>query len=132
VIIERKRYSVAVHHRMVASAAVVAEIARVVEGLRASSELRVRAGKKVFELEPAVDWNKGRALRWIADTLAAGGPARPFVVYVGDDETDEDAFAGLAGDGAGVRVGEVVASSLADYRVADPGAVRELLRRLAP
>ena len=127
VIVERKRYSVAVHYRLVESDAVAAEIARVVDALRANTGLRRRAGKKVFELEPAVDWDKGRALRWLVDVLAAAGADRPFVVYAGDDETDEDAFAALAGDGAGVRVGEVVASSLADYRVADPADVQALL-----
>ena len=129
VLVERKRYSIAVHYRLVASDAVVAEVARVVEGLRASSGLRRRAGKKVLELEPAVDWNKGRALRWLVDVLPPGAE-RPFVIYAGDDETDEDAFAALAGDGAGVRVGETIASSLADYRATDPAEVRALLVHL--
>ena len=131
VIIERKRYSVAVHYRLVESEAVVAEVARAVETMRATTGLRLRAGKKVFELEPAVDWDKGRALRWLADVLEAEIRARAFVIYIGDDETDEDAFAGLAGDGAGVRVGEPISTTLADYYIEDPAAVRGLLQQLA-
>jgi trehalose-6-phosphatase len=54
-------------------------------------------------------------------------PETHFVLYIGDDVTDEDAFAALAGDGVGVLVGGAVSASLADYRVDSPEAVRVLL-----
>ena len=107
VIIERKRFSVAVHYRQVESPTVIDEVARTVEAVRAATPLRKRAGKMVFELEPAVDWNKGRALTWLVDVMQLA-PARTFAVYIGDDETDEDAFAALEGEGAGIRVGDEI------------------------
>jgi alpha,alpha-trehalase len=131
VLIERKRFSVAVHFRQVGSQSVIHQVARAVESVRQQTSLRKRTGKKVLELEPAVDWDKGRALRWLIDVLPAVTPERSFLVYIGDDETDEDAFAVLEGAGAGVRVGAEVTTSLADYRLADPREVRALLGKLA-
>lgn len=113
VLIERERYSVAVNYRQVQSESVVERIERAVDGIREQTGLRMRAGKKVFELEPAVDWDKGRTVQWLTDVLEAGEPERPVVIYVGDDEADEDAFAALADGGIGVRVGGEVTTSLA-------------------
>jgi trehalose 6-phosphate phosphatase len=53
------------------------------------------------------------------------------VLYVGDDETDEDAFRALAVGGIGIRVGPAVMSTRADYRLAGPEDVRVLLGWLA-
>jgi trehalose 6-phosphate phosphatase len=52
--------------------------------------LRTHWGRKVLEVRPAVDIDKGRGIRRLlrdADLKAA--------VYVGDDRTDIDAFEGL-------------------------------------
>ncbi len=131
VIIERKRFSVAVHYRQVASASAVDQIDGAVESVHRETSLRRRWGKKVFELEPAVDWDKGRALLWLMDALPRVDRERTFVVYAGDDETDEDAFAAIEGRGAGVRVGSELTRSLADYRLEGPAEVQELLDELA-
>src|SRR5690606_10253433 len=97
--------------------------------LHTTTCLRKRRGKQVTELEPDVDWDKGRAVRWMLEVLELD-PSRPFVVYVGDDETDADASAALAGLGAGIRVGLPLTRSLADYHLRDPEQVGELLRWL--
>lgn len=131
VIIERKRFSVAVHYRQVKSPSVIAHVQEAVEHVRQKTGLRRRKGKMVLELEPSVDWDKGRALRWLIDVLPTAAPPRSLVIYVGDDETDEDAFSALRGDGVGVRVGDEITTSLADYRLADPDEVRLFLRALA-
>ncbi|HSH00587.1 MAG TPA: trehalose-phosphatase, partial [candidate division Zixibacteria bacterium] len=46
-------------------------------------------------------FHKGLAI----ETLAAEEPGDPFIVYVGDDETDEDAFKALRSNGFGIKVG---------------------------
>jgi trehalose-phosphatase len=130
VIVERKRYSVAAHYRQVDSESVVKQVERAVDSIREKTGLRKRTGKKVFELEPAVDWDKGRALQWLIDVLPTGHHETSFVIYVGDDETDEDAFAALAGAGAGIRVDNEITTSLADYHLEDPGEVGRLLQLL--
>lgn len=130
VILERKRFSLAVHHRRVGDPELVEAVRQSVDCvLHTTTCLRKRLGKQVIELEPDVDWDKGRAVRWMLEVLELD-PSRTFVVYVGDDETDEDAFAALAGLGAGIRVGLPLTRSLADYHLRDPEQVGELLRWL--
>ena len=126
VIIERKRFSVAVHYRRVHDRSLRKRVQREVAEVHHGSGLRLRSGKEVLELEPDVRWNKGYALRWLMDVMDLD-PVTHFVIYAGDDVTDEDAFGALAGDGLGVVVGDEVSSSLADYRLEDPAQVRELL-----
>ncbi|MEX1034146.1 MAG: trehalose-phosphatase [Cellvibrionaceae bacterium] len=129
VVIERKRFAVAVHYRKVRSDVAIQQVKRVVDGVLADTHLRKRLGKKVLELEPAVDWDKGHAVEWLMET-AEIDPRRVLVIYIGDDETDEDVFAALAGKGLGVRVGEEISTSLADYYLAEPTEVQTLLQRI--
>lgn len=79
-------------------------------------------GKKVMELRPK-GMSKGTAVR----KVAAGFPGRT-PIYLGDDVTDEDAFAALAYvDGAiPVKVGD--GDTRAQYRLSGPSAVVEYLR----
>lgn len=93
-------------------------------------DLRATGGKKVLELRPAIDWHKGRALDMLLHRLGQGGRYLP--IYVGDDETDEDAFRAVAGSGIGVRVGDPAAPSDAAYSLADTDEVERFLRSLRP
>jgi trehalose-phosphatase len=128
-VVERKRFSVAAHYRMVAAAEADRVRHAAEDVLAASDLLHARAGKKVVELVPAIDWDKGRAVAWLLDALEVD-PDDTLVVYIGDDETDEDAFRALAGRGLGIHVGDAVSDTLGDYRLADPAAVQEFLRSL--
>lgn len=129
-LVEDKRFSLAVHYRQVEDAAQVAELERRVDEVLANHASLVKAaGKKVFELRPALAWDKGKALLWL---LEATGQTEAFPVYVGDDVTDEDAFRALAerGRGLSVLVAEEARPSGAAYAVRDPAAVAALLARL--
>lgn len=130
--VERKRFAVAVHLRRVAPVdhgrveGVVAAVAARYPTLRRTS------GKQVRELRPDLDWDKGRAVRWL---LGALGLDRDDVVplYLGDDETDEDAFRALAerGRGVGILVGAHGGRTAARYGLRDPGEVQVFLTALA-
>jgi trehalose-phosphatase len=128
--LERKRFSVAVHWRHVEEAR-LSEVERVVgEVLARHSRLRRSGGKKVFEVQPDIDWHKGRAVEWLLRTLGLEGEG-VLPVYVGDDLTDEDAFAALKGRGLSVVVrGEVERPTAADYALADVEEVRQFLELL--
>lgn len=126
VLFERKRFSLAVHHRMIEDPEDVGRVERAVDAALVGTHLRRREGKRVIELLPDIEWDKGRALRWILEVQGLD-PHRTFPIHIGDDETDEDAFAALAGIGAGIRVGSPVASTLAEWYVRDPDEVAELL-----
>jgi trehalose-phosphatase len=129
-LIEPKRFAVSIHFRLVDERA-IPQIERAVDDAAAALPgLRKAHGKKLFELRPDIDWDKGRALLWLLDAL---GLDRPDVVplYIGDDLTDEDAFAAVAGRGVGILVTEEPRDTAAEYSLRDTGEVRELLERLA-
>ncbi len=131
--IERKRASVAVHYRR-ATAADEARVGELVRTLLAErpDDLKLTPGKKVFELQPRVDWHKGAAVRYLLDVLGLSGP-EDVPLYLGDDVTDEDAFRALAGIGIGIYVGdpgELDRDTAADFTVDDVDQVGELLDRL--
>ena len=94
---------------------------RVLRLLRPALEARVlalRTGKAVLEVRPAIKWDKGSALRWIVDHMGLSRSASGmFPVYIGDDETDEDAFRALGATGLGILVGCERLSSAAHYYV---------------
>lgn len=127
--VEDKRFSVAVHHREVA-AADVPYVERVVDGVvRAPPGLRKTLGKKVFEVRPEVEWDKGRAVLWLIERL---GLEDAVPLYVGDDVTDEDAFRALASRGVAVLVSETPMPTAASWSLQDVDEVEALLRRLTP
>ena len=128
VLIERKPYSVAVHYRHVAAPARSA-VSRAIDAVLAvQSSLRPIVGKQVSELRPRLDWDKGRAIFWLLETLELDA-ADTQPVYLGDDETDEDAFRALrARDvGVGIVVAERERPTAAHYRLADPAEVQRFL-----
>jgi len=129
-VIERKRFSVAAHFRMVDPPAADRVTEAAAEALAATEGLQARHGKKVVELLPDIDWDKGRAVGWLLEALDVD-PAAQLVLYLGDDQTDEDAFLALAGRGLGIHVGPEVSDSLADLRLEDPAAVADFLAELA-
>jgi alpha,alpha-trehalase len=127
--LERKRFALAIHYRQVADAD-VDRVESAVDGARdLYPKLRKTGGKKVFELRPDIDWDKGRALRWLLAKLGLDGPDI-LPIYIGDDLTDEDAFRAVRDGGLGVLVAEHAQSSAADYRLRDTQGVARLLRRL--
>lgn len=124
VLIEDKGASVAVHWRL----ALAPEAERAEAMVRAAAaalgpDYRLQLGKAVGEIVPA-QATKAHAIRALMARAPYAG-RRP--VFLGDDRTDEIAFASIAEDGGvAVRVGE--GETLAARRLADPAAVRALLR----
>ncbi|QDG50287.1 trehalose-phosphatase [Persicimonas caeni] len=129
-LLERKRYSLAVHYRQVANKDVPTVEKHVDQVVDHISELRKTHGKKVYDLQPNIDWDKGKAVDWLLDKLGlAGDDVVP--MYIGDDVTDEDAFRALEGRGITLAVQDVAKPTAADYRLADPDAVKRFLDNLA-
>lgn len=96
---ERKGLAVSFHYRRAEDeAAAVVELERLAEHARAAG-LRARFGRKVLEVLPPIDANKGTAVRRL---LADSNLHRALVA--GDDTTDLDAFRALDGLELAVRV----------------------------
>lgn len=132
--LEPKRFAVAVHHRRTPPERhdeVEDAVARVADE---AHQLRRSGGKEVLELRPDLDWDKGRALLWVLTELGRDGP-ETLPVYLGDDLTDEDAFAALREHGSGlglvVRGEDDDRVTAADYVIADVEATTEVLDRLS-
>jgi trehalose 6-phosphate phosphatase len=123
VTIENKFFSVAVHYRQ--SPAKGAARERTLEIAEGLSGLRIINGKDVVNLVPAGASNKGTALESLRERVGCVSS-----VYVGDDETDEDAFA-LEDSGRvlGIRV-EPLESSRASFFIRDQESIDDLLRSL--
>lgn len=129
-LLERKRFGLAVHFRMVAPGGEVAVERAVDAALRGRPRLEKRHGKKVFELLPAIAWDKGAAVQWLREAFGWAG-AETMSMYIGDDVTDEDAFRVLRNDGVGIVVSDVARSTAAHYRLNDPQQVAQFLNSLA-
>ncbi|MEV6391506.1 trehalose-phosphatase [Nocardia xishanensis] len=128
-LVEHKRFAVAVHHRNVAAGDVGGVVAAVHEVGHAAG-LRVTHGRRVTELRPDVDWDKGAALRWILRHLGL----RVSPIYLGDDLTDEDAFDAVETDGIAIVVRHTESGdrhTAAGFAVTGPREVRRFLERLA-
>jgi len=93
--------------------------------------LRARFGRKVLELLPPIEANKGTAVRSL---LEERGLQR--ALYAGDDTTDLDAFEAVGELELGVRIAVASAESpralreAADVVVGSPTELVELLRTL--
>ena len=129
-LVERKRFSLAIHYRRVPDASFDTVRAAVERVHDMQAELRLSHGKKLFELQPDIDWDKGRALEWLMRRLGLSSTDH-VVVYIGDDVTDEDAFRALERDGVGIVVSAVPVCTRAAYRLEDPAAVRRFLECVA-
>jgi trehalose-phosphatase len=120
--LEVKPASVAVHTRT-APAEVTERVREAVLGGPATWDgIQVTEGKAVIELS-VVPTNKGLALDSLRSQLGASA-----VMFLGDDVTDENAFAHLHGPDVGVKVG--FGDTRAKHRVADPVEVAKLLAML--
>jgi len=87
---------------------------------------KMASGKKVLEIRPNINFNKGKAVKEILKTF----PSQQLLpIYLGDDQTDEDAFRVLKGQGISVFVGMGKLSSGADFFLKSPDEVQEFLFR---
>jgi len=124
--VEPKGAAVAIHYRL--APALGPDVIAFAESLMAEAPgWHAMAGKMVVELKPAgVD--KGAALdRFLAVSPFAG--RRPLAL--GDDVTDEDAFAAaLRHGGAAIQVGDRE-PTVATHRLTDPAAARAWIAALA-
>jgi trehalose 6-phosphate phosphatase len=127
--LERKHFSVAAHYRNVGQEDAF-KVALAVDAVAEKHrELRRINGKKVYELLPDIDWNKGRAVLWLLETLELErGNAMP--IYIGDDRTDEDAFRALEKRGVGILVSEQPQVTAANYALRNPEEVERFLEEL--
>lgn len=131
VFVEDKHWTFSVHYRG-AGGTLVPALRAAIDAVAGENGLRVTEGKKVFEVRPPVAVDKGTAVYRLARDLGALEP-HASLLFAGDDVTDEDAFRRLRAqhpNAVTVHVGTAV-DTAAEFTLADPDAVRELLERIA-
>jgi trehalose 6-phosphate phosphatase len=127
----RKRLTLSFHYRTAANEEAARALLEEVAVRAVADGLRPRWGRKVLEVRPPLDADKGTAVRQL---LAESRLRR--ALYAGDDATDLDAFRAL--DGLEVAVRVAVSSDeappdlaqAADLVLATPEALAELLAQL--
>ncbi len=131
VLLENKGLTLSLHYRLARQEAVHKIRRLFFEALEygdASPRFRVTEGKKVLEVRPPVEWNKGKAVEWLLEIYAT---PQSLAIFAGDDITDEDAFQALHKvGGISVFVGEHTTSSTANYRLNSPEELHFWLEKL--
>jgi len=133
VFIEDKEFALSLHYRMahVEDAVIKSMFDKALNPYQAKGEIAIMAGKKVFEIRPSRIGRKGKivASLFVKERLATN-LANILPIYIGDDETDEDAFKEMVHrKGVAIRVGEDNAS-LAHYYLNDTEEVTKLLEMI--
>ena len=129
--IEDKGLSLSLHYRMVNEKKVPLVKKSFYEATNyylTDGDIEIKRGKKLLEVRPTVDWNKGSSALWLLS-------ARKFIskddkilpIYIGDDTTDEDAFRMLRGKGITIFVGKSNRKSYAKYYLKNTDEVRRFL-----
>jgi len=130
--VERKRFAIAVHDRAVEDPAKRERLAAIVEEVgRSHDELRSTGGKRIHELRPDIDWDKGRAIEMLLAELDAEDRVP---IYLGDDLTDEDGFRAVVARGGiaiVVRGEDDERGTLADAALERPADTGTFLAELA-
>jgi trehalose 6-phosphate phosphatase len=120
--LENKHLTLSLHYRNLSKEIDPRALHEVLERtLKPYPHLRLSHGKKVWEIRPKVDWDKGRAIR----RLLAKKPGWT-AMLVGDDMTDEEGFKSLGPKAITVRVGQHLQTH-AKYFLKDVPAVLRLL-----
>jgi trehalose-phosphatase len=133
VVVEDKGLSLSVHYRLVEedkTEEVKNTFQRIAGGAQVSGKIRITSGKKVYEVRPAVAWDKGKAVKLLMKRYGKGGRKSGLLpIYLGDDLTDEDGFRVIEdyGHGLSVFVGEKSQHSAARYFLKSPAEVTAFL-----
>lgn len=133
VLLEDKGLTLSVHYRLVKKGGLApfkAAFAGATAGYTAGKKIKIRPGKKVFEIRPPVRWDKGKVVLWLLDRWKFSSKGDDsIVVYIGDDLTDEDAFRALAAKAVTALVGRRK-DSAAGYYLNNVGEVAKFLKML--
>ncbi len=129
VFLENKGPILAIHYRL-AKTGIEREILRFIESIKdiVQRPFNVGYGKKVIEIRTVHNKSKGTALKWIKKHAIIG--KNVCSGYLGDDETDEDAFRVLGTKDIGIFIGKPLRQTSAKYYLLNVDEVWDFLFRL--
>jgi trehalose-phosphatase len=130
--IDNKGLTLSLHYRLVDESQLgeLNKIFRhIVKTPLASGQIRITPSKKAYDVRPAADWDKGKAVEFIAQKLT--GVDKPLMLFLGDDVTDYDGFRTVdMNGGISIFVGEETTNPPAQYFLYSPKEVYQFLRML--
>ncbi|KAL2901828.1 putative trehalose-phosphate phosphatase G [Bienertia sinuspersici] len=123
--VENHKFCAAVHYRNVDEKNWPTIAQLVHDILKSYPRLRLTHGRKVLEIRPVIDWDKGKAVEFLLESLGLSNNDDVLPIYIGDDKTDEDAFKVLRKDnrGYGILVSPLPKETKAFYSLRDPSEV---------
>ncbi|KAF2533937.1 hypothetical protein F2Q70_00032905 [Brassica cretica] len=130
--VENHKFCASVHYRNVDENDWPLVAQRVHDHLKQYPRLRLTHGRKVLEVRPVIEWNKGKAVEFLLESLGLSNNDDFLPIFIGDDKTDEDAFKVLREkkQGFGILVSSVPKESNAFYSLRDPSEVKKFLKTL--
>ncbi|KAJ8767634.1 hypothetical protein K2173_018192 [Erythroxylum novogranatense] len=130
--VENHKFCTSVHYRNVEEQNWPVIGQRVHDILKEYPRLRLTHGRKVLEIRPVIDWNKGKAVEFLLESLELNDSDDVLPIYIGDDRTDEDAFKVLreGNRGYGILVSSMPKETNACYSLKDPTEVMKFLKSL--
>ncbi|CAN1751245.1 Probable trehalose-phosphate phosphatase 4 [Linum perenne] len=130
--VEDNRFCVSVHFRQVKDEDYPSLEEKVKSVLENYADFHLGWGKKVMEIRPTIEWDKGHAVEYFLETLGLSN-SDVIPVYIGDDRTDEDAFKVIQRRGTGypIIVTSCPKETKASHSLVDPSEVLTFLLRLA-
>jgi trehalose 6-phosphate phosphatase len=128
--LEDKEFTLAFHYRMLAKEKIKDVVDRFIEIVKNEdifNKIDILHGSKVIEVRPA-GWDKGKAVELIS---SSENSKNTLAIYIGDDNTDEDAFQYLNNKGLTIFVSNNTnRSSSAQYWLKNPDEVLNFLKSL--
>ncbi|KAL7160325.1 hypothetical protein ABFS83_01G086700 [Erythranthe nasuta] len=130
--VEDHKFCVSVHYRNVDENSWPVIAQNVHDILKGYPRLRLTHGRKVLEVRPVIDWDKGKAVEFLLESLGFSNRSDVLPIYIGDDRTDEDAFKVLRkkNRGYGILVSTVPKESNASFSLRDTSEVQDFLESL--
>ncbi|KAK9698719.1 hypothetical protein RND81_08G126200 [Saponaria officinalis] len=130
--VENHKFCTSVHYRNVNEKSWPTIAQRVHDVLKDYPRLRLTHGRKVLEIRPVIDWDKGKAVEFLLESLDLSNRDDVLPIYIGDDRTDEDAFKVLRErkQGYGILVSPIPKETKAFYSLKDPSEVKLFLKAL--
>jgi trehalose-phosphatase len=127
--VDNKGLTLSLHYRLVGEAR-LEELNKIfyhiINPSLALGKVKVTPSKKAYDIRPAVDWGKGKAVGFLIQKF--GREDKLLVIFLGDDVTDYDGFRVVDKNGGiSVFVGEESTEIEAQYFLRSPGEVYQFL-----
>ncbi|MBI3305812.1 trehalose-phosphatase [Candidatus Nomurabacteria bacterium] len=106
-ILENKSFTIAVHYRLMKpelAPVFIEEVESILRPFAKDHKLRLDHSIKTFELRPEVGWDKGDSVLFATEHFQERTGKNSAPIYIGDSQTDEDAFAALEKSGITIRI----------------------------